>query len=151
MDNKAEVSNFQVQYATDDAKSVPEFECFNYSIILADGVSAGVGSRDIRECGSTENEERLYEPQEMSEYEEFLASSHHLHLLLMVCQNLYCRIAESSVWTEVSYRSIMCLKLIETSGTGRQDEYFELHPTLWPPDFVSFNILGKKFSCLQCL
>ena len=196
VNKKAEVSNFHVQYATDDAKIVPEFECSKYSTVLADGVSAGVGSRDIKECGSTETEESLYEAQEISEYEEFLASSHSeladglsadsIIVLSSECfpvssselsesssetklpssspfdslskASLETRIArhedissESSVWTELSHRSIMCLKIIETSGTGREDEYFVLHPTLWPPDFVSFRFLGKKFSCLQCL
>ena len=157
VDKNAEVGNFPVQYATDDAKIVPEFECSNYSAVLADGVSARVESR---ECESMETEESLHEVQEMSDYEEFLASSHSeladglsadsIIVLSSECfpvssselsesssetklpssspfdglskASLKTRIArhehissESSGWTELSHRSNMFSKIIETS------------------------------------
>ena len=191
VDKNAEVGNFPVQYATDDAKIVPEFECSNYSAVLADGVSARVESR---ECESMETEESLHEVQEMSDNEDFLSSSHSeladglsadskillssecfdvcsfvlreypsetklpsssffdglskASLITLITRHAHIS-SKSSVRTELSNRSTMCLKIIETSGTGIEDDYFVLHATLWPPDFVSFRFLGIKFSRLQ--
>ena len=56
--------------------------------------------------------------------------------------------SQSSAWMVLSYRSIQCLSIVETSGTGREDEYHVKTPYSehWPPDSVLFRFLDENLA-----